>query len=135
MMDSSDQSQITDSYQRPSAPTEGLEKFTNREWRMDHLYRIVNETGKTVTFKRNEAQRVLWENLHYWNLILKARQRGISTFVAIIMLDACLFNSNTNCGLIDATLTDATKKLDKIRFAYNNLPDELKRIRPLLSDN
>jgi hypothetical protein len=102
---------------------------------MDNLYQIVNPTGKTVTFKRNEAQRVLWHSLHYWNLILKARQRGISTFVALIMLDACLFNANTNCGLIDATLTDATKKLDKIRFAYKNLPAELRRIRPLLSDN
>lgn len=115
-------------------PTD-LQCFTSREWRLDNLYQIVNEMGETVTFRRNDAQRALWGQVHYWNLILKARQRGISTFVAIIMLDACLFNSNTFCGLIDATLTDATKKLDKIRFAYQHLPPELRRIRPLLSDN
>ena len=109
--------------------------FRDREWRLDHIYKIVNESGETVTFRRNDAQCALWSQIHYWNLILKARQRGISTFVAIIMLDAALFNSNTHCGLIDATLTDATKKLDKIRFAYQNLPAELRRIRPLLSDN
>jgi hypothetical protein len=120
----------------PSTPSrEQLTCFRDREWRLDHLYKIVNESGQTVTFKRNDAQRALWSQIHYWNLILKARQRGISTFVAIIMLDACLFNSNTHCGLIDATLTDATKKLDKIRFAFQNLPAELRRIRPLLSDN
>src|SRR5262245_53842445 len=131
MMDNSDPFPTTDHI----SSTKELERFANREWRMDNLYRIVNETGQTVTFKRNEAQRALWGQLHYWNLILKARQRGISTFVAIIMLDACLFNSNTNCGLIDATLVDATKKLDKIRFAYQSLPAELRRIRPLSSDN
>lgn len=114
---------------------EALSCFQDREWRLDNLYKIVDPTGLTVTFQRNDAQRALWSQIHYWNLILKARQRGISTFVAIVMLDACLFNSNTSCGLIDATLTDATKKLDKIRFAYQNLPPELRRIRPLLSDN
>src|SRR5262245_63218024 len=51
------------------------------------------------------------------------------------MLDACLFNSNTFCGLIDATLPDATKKLDKVRFAYNALPAEIRQLRRLVSDN
>src|SRR5262245_25444415 len=118
-----------------SLTVEEMELLTDREWRLDHLYRIVNEAGETVRFQRNEAQRALWDQVHYWNLILKARQRGISTFVAIIMLDACLFNSNTMCGLIDATLTDATKKLDKIRFAYKQLPRALRDIYPLTSDN
>jgi len=109
--------------------------LTDREWRLDNLYKIVNERGEKITFVRNEAQRTLWGEVHYWNLILKARQRGISTFVSLLMLDACLFNANTHCGLIDATLPDATKKLDKCRFAFENLPIELKRLRALVSDN
>jgi hypothetical protein len=115
--------------------TQNVEHFADREWRLDNLYSIVDERGQEIIFTRNQAQRVLWEQVHHWNLILKARQRGISTFVAILMLDACLFNSNTFCGLIDATLPDATKKLDKVRFAYNHLPAELKQLRRLLSDN
>jgi len=109
--------------------------FADREWRLDNLYSIVDERGQEVIFTRNQAQRALWSQVHYWNLVLKARQRGISTFIAILMLDACLFNSNTHCGLIDATLTDATKKLDKVRFAYEKLPREIKSIRRLVSDN
>jgi len=109
--------------------------FTDREWRLDNLYSVVDEGGHKVIFTRNQAQRVLWDQVHHWNIILKARQRGISTFVAILMLDACLFNSNTFCGLIDATLPDATKKLDKVRFAYNALPAEIRQLRRLVSDN
>lgn len=107
----------------------------DREWRLDHLYTILDEHGEAVTFSRNEAQRALWERLWYFNIILKARQRGISTFVALLMLDECLWNSNTHCGIIDATLGDATKKLDKIRFAYEQLAPEFKQLAPLKSDN
>jgi hypothetical protein len=115
--------------------SDAVSSFTDREWRLDNLYSIVDEKGQQVIFTRNQAQRALWSQVHYWNLVLKARQRGISTFIAILMLDACLFNSNTHCGLIDATLTDATKKLDKVRFAYERLPREIRQIRRLLSDN
>lgn len=48
------------------------------------------------------------------------------------MLDACLFNANTHCGLIDVTLADATKKLDKARFAYEKLPPNIKAFVPYL---
>src|SRR5262245_42875945 len=110
-------------------------RFSDREWRLDNLYRVVDATAREVTFRRNEAQRALWAQRWYWNLILKARQRGISTFICILMLDACLFNRNVHCGIIDATMPDATLKLDKIRFAYTKLPDELKTAVKLTGDN
>jgi hypothetical protein len=31
-----------------------------REWRLDNLYRIVNETGQNVPFARNDVQRAMW---------------------------------------------------------------------------
>src|SRR5262249_20808872 len=60
---------------------------------------------------------------------------GISTFICLLMLDSCLFTANTHCGLIDATLADATKKLDKVRFAYEHLPSEIKGFVPIRADN
>jgi hypothetical protein len=45
-----------------------------------------------------------------------------------------LFTPNTHCGLIDATLIDATKKLDKARFAYEQLPPDIKAAAPLKAD-
>ena len=38
------------------------------------------------------------------------------------VLDDCLFRSNTRAAIIDATLTDAKRKLAKIKFAYDPLP-------------
>ena len=107
----------------------------SREWRLDSLYSIVNEQGISVRFVRNDVQRALWDQLWFWNCILKGRQHGISSFILLLMLDACLFNANTHCGLIDATLADATKKLDKARFAYENLPPDIKAFAPMRADN
>src|SRR5262245_3549164 len=98
----------------------------SREWRLGSLYRIVDERGISVPFRPNDVQRALWDELWFWNLILKGRQHGISTFICLLMLDSCLFTPNTHCGLIDATLADATKKLDNIRFANGHLPSEIK---------
>jgi hypothetical protein len=97
-------------------------RLSDREYRLDNLYSIVDEAGVKVPFVRNEVQKAYWSALWYCNLILKARQLGFSTFICILLLDMCLFNKNTTTGIIDYTLDDAKKKLDKIKFAYNNLP-------------
>ena len=102
----------------------------SREWPLDNLYSIVSEQGISMPFARNDVQRALWDQLWFWNIILKGRQHGISSFILLLMLDACLFNANTHCGLIDATLADATKKLDKARFAYEKPTAEHQGLRP-----
>lgn len=109
--------------------------LTDQEWRLDNLYYIQDVTGQVTKFVRNINQRQFWADIWYLNVVLKARQLGFSTFIAMLMLDTCLFNSNTSCGIIDVTVDDAKKKLDKIRFAYERLPAALKRARPLKADN
>src|SRR5690554_5509356 len=103
---------------RAAVSRKALERFVDREWRLDNLYFIQDEAGRKIRFQRNEAQRAFWGELWYLNVVLKARQLGFSTFIAIMILDACLFNSNTSAGIVDATIDDAKLKLDKIRFAY-----------------
>lgn len=93
-------------------------KLKNSEWRLDHLYWIINKDGLLVPFIMNRFQRYLLSNIWFLNIILKARQLGFSTFIAIYILDQCIFNSNLNCGIIDITRDDATKKLDKIKLAW-----------------
>ena len=118
----------------PAALSMIRERLGDIEWRLDHLYFIKDKYGKVVRFVRNESQMTLWENRHYLNIILKDRQRGFSTLIAILILDTCLFNSNQECGIIDITLPDGKKKLAKIRFAYENLPAWLKEEVPLTTD-
>lgn len=112
-----------------------LELLSDRWWRISNLYWVQDETGQAVKFVPNDAQRQLWDDLHYNNVILKARQLGFSTFVAIFILDTCLFRENTAAGIVDITLDDARKKLDKIKFAYDRLPDEIRKARPIKRDN
>ncbi len=114
---------------------DALAKFSDRYWRLNNLYRVQDETGADVPFVMNEAQNELWDDLHHCNIIPKARQLGFSTFICIFILDACLFIPNTSAGTIDITLDDAKKKLEKIRFAYDRVPQEIRSAVPLVTEN
>lgn len=111
-------------------------KLSDRWWRLNNLYYIKDKEGKKVLFRLNWAQSDFYENLHYFNVILKARQLGFTTFCMIYFLDACLFNSDHTAGVIAHTQNDAIDLFDnKIKYAYDNLPEWLKEARPTISDN
>ncbi len=90
-------------------------------WRLSHLYWIEDKQGKLQRFRPNAAQLRLHGGMGRRNAILKARQLGISTYVALLMLDYCLFTPNFHAGIIDKSLPDGEQKLEKIRFAWEHL--------------
>jgi hypothetical protein len=97
-------------------------------WRISNLYKIIvkgtdEDEGLVLQFKPNRAQRRFIERLHHRNIILKARQLGFTTLIAIVWLDHALFNANSRCGII-AHDREAAKVIfrDKVKFAYDNLP-------------
>lgn len=104
-------------------------------WRFTNLYWITDKEGREVQFQWNDAQRSLYWEMHYRNVILKARQLGFSTFIVVYMLDVCVFSPNTRCGIIDITLDDAKLKLQKIRYAYDRLPQWIRDANPITSCN
>lgn len=104
-------------------------------WRLDHLYYIIDKSGEKRLFKMNWAQRELYKGMWYCNLILKARQLGISTFICLLFLDRCLFNSNLAAGIICHTREEAEHLFKRIKFAYDNLPEELKAHRTAAIDS
>ncbi|WP_145553925.1 terminase [Yersinia bercovieri] len=92
-------------------------------WRLNNLYKIVNEDGELVTFRMRPAQRELFKNMHYRNIILKARQLGFSTAIDIYLLDQALFNKNLSCGIIAQDLPAAGEIFStKISIPFDNLP-------------
>lgn len=114
---------------------EFAENLKSRTWRLNNLYYIVNKDGEKVRFKLNWAQEKLLEELHFKNLILKARQLGMTTFICILFLDTCLFNSNISAGVIAHGREEATAIFrNKIKFAYDNLPPEIRATRPASTD-
>ncbi len=111
-------------------------QFSDWRWRLNNLYYITDKQGQRTLFKMNWAQEALFEDMHYLNVILKARQLGFTTFIQIFMLDACVFNSNIRAGTIAHTLGDAqTIFRDKVKFPYDNLPEEIRSAIPIKHDN
>lgn len=104
-------------------------------WRINNLYTIVDKLGCKTIFKLNWAQRELFYNSWYCNVILKARQLGISTYICLLFLDRCLFNSNLSAGIIAHTREDAEHLFKRIKFAYDNLPLQLKQARVATADS
>lgn len=94
----------------------------NKWYRLNALYKIKNKKGKVVRFRPNLAQRERFINRHYWDLILKARQLGFTTFEMIDALDDCLWTDNFAAGCIAHTLGDAKDIFsNKVKFAYDQL--------------
>lgn len=99
-----------------------LKNLENQLWRLNHLYYIKDPNGKRVQFKMNWAQQELWENLHSCNIILKARQLGITTFFCLLNLDHVLWQNNIQAGIIAQTLEDASNIFsDKLKYAFDHL--------------
>ncbi len=106
----------------------------NRFWRLNHLYWITTEKGDKILFemKNRPVLEELYFALWWLNIIPKSRKHGVTTFIALFMLDACLFNSNIRAGIIAHKL-NAGKHIFRniIRFAFDNLPSDLKASRSL----
>lgn len=112
-----------------------LKTLSDPWWRLNNLYYIKDKKGNKVLFKPNWAQLWLYNNMWFLSIILKARQLGMTTFIQIFMLDRALFNDNTNCGIVAHNKEDAQEFFDdKVKFAYDNLPEDLRAERPATSD-
>lgn len=104
-------------------------------WRINNLYKIKDAKGNAIQFKLNWAQEDFREACWYFNLILKARQLGFSTYIDLHGLDRCVFHKNQSFGIIAQGEKEAQGLLDNCRFAYQNLPPEIKECVLLTKDN
>ena len=112
-----------------------MDRLSSREWRMSNLYRIKDKYGNVVDFEPNWAQQMLLKP-HNLNLILKARQLGITTFFSLLFLDTCLFNDNINAAIIaDSKNVSREIFIDKVKFAYDALPEWVRGLTKAYRDN
>ena len=107
---------------------EYADKLRDRDWRLNNLYTIQDKYGNDVIFKCNRAQRKLLKNMHYLNIILKARQMGFSTFILVLMLDCMIWNTNFASGIVADTLSNAKKFLKRIRYSYDRMPEDIREL-------
>lgn len=124
----------------PTDPDQLARCLADPEWRLFSgvLYQIIvkgedeDDESFVQPFRPNRAQRRFIKRLWHRNLILKARQLGFTTLIAILWLDHALWNSNQRCGMIaqDRETAEAIFR-DKVVFAYDHLPEEIRERFPL----
>ncbi len=109
----------------------------DQDWRLFSwkLYKIVDKNWKLIPFEPNKAQKDFYDNMHNLNIIVKARQKGFSTFIQIYLLDQVLFKKNWSVWIIAQDHESAINIFkNKIKVAFDNLPSRLKSYYIVRSD-
>ena len=102
-------------------------EFGSQEWRLNNLYHIIDEQGQSVLFKMRPAQKEFFDDMWYYNIVLKARQLGFTTLIDLIGLDMVLFKKNFTAVIIAEDTKKAADIFErKITYPYDHLPQELK---------
>ncbi len=109
------------------------EQLQDQEWRLENLYYIKDKQGMIVKFKLKDFQRRLLKTYAPRNIILKARQMGFSTFIALFFLDSCLFRENISAAIVADKEKNGKNIFKKIEFAWSNFDSELKKSLELIS--
>lgn len=80
------------------------------------LFLIVDKQAKTVPFKLNEPQWTILSKLKDWDIILKARQEGISSLILAMFAVDFLTIENIRCVVIAHEVGATQKLLERVRF-------------------
>lgn len=99
----------------------------DQKWRLNNLYRIIDKKSNSIPFRMTPVQEDVYDSMHNRNLILKARQLGMSTFAVVYLLDCVLFTENLSAGIVSYSLEHAQHIFKKIiGHSLDTLPKELK---------
>jgi len=97
-------------------------------WRLNHWYTIIDKDGIKIPFKMNLAQHKAFAKQlrHPRSIILKSRQRGISTFFLIDYFDDAITIPNITVGMQSYGLEESTALLEKLTVAWESLNSYVK---------
>ena len=104
-------------------------RLDDPHWRINNLYKIVDKSGKLITFKENYHQALVNADQSQHKAILKARQLGISTARIIRLFDKTIWTPNQT-SMIMAHEDDSIIKLFRIAYRAYKFMD--KGFRPVL---
>jgi len=93
---------------------------------IETMFQIVDKNGVRCPFRLNEVQARLDASWHRRNIIPKARQTGVSSYVIARYLAKCLAEENRTCVIVSHE-GDATRRLlQRAKFIVKNLKGGLK---------
>lgn len=88
---------------------------------IEHLLMIADKEGEDVPFVLNSAQRKLDESLSGRDLVPKARQEGISSYVLARLLVRCLRRRNTRAVVISHDQESTQRMLKKVTYYIEHI--------------
>ncbi len=97
-----------------------------------NLLKITDKTGKIVPFKLNKMQRDFIKNMDSYNIILKARQGGMSVCICALAIYYAITEPNCVCLLLSHNDESTRAIFNKLKAIYNSIPSVL---RPKLIKN
>ena len=101
-------------------------RIEDKEYRLDTFYQIIDKDKNSVRFIMNDVQRSVHRNRHKRNLVIKARQLGMSTFWILDLMDDAIWHDNTSCGIVSYSKEHSSHIFKKIiGYALKNLPSWL----------
>lgn len=106
-----------------------MRELADKDWRIRHLYHIVDKANQRVLFSPNFAQDMIRNSPKNRRIVLKCRQIGVSTGELLNALDTTIFTENFNTVIL-AHEDKVIQKLFRIpRRAYDFMDP---RIQPVL---
>ena len=91
-----------------------------------NFIKIVDNSGKVIPFKFNKQQLELFENMDKYNIILKSRQLGFTTFSIAYCLYVACNQPNTTSLILSYNNESVQETFERLKFMYHNMPDEYK---------
>lgn len=91
---------------------------------IEKYFRIVNKVGDTVDFVLNDIQRRLINELTGRDIILKARQEGVSSLILAIFTCDFLWTENSRSVCISHEAAMTQKLFDRVKFFLKSFEDK-----------
>ena len=116
-------------FRDPKSDLEFAERFlTNKLWRLNNLYTIIDKFGNIIPFIMNMSQHKVYKasTIHPRLLILKSRQQGISTFWLLSFFDDSIFEEYLNIGLMSQGRAESGTLLTRTKLAWDKLNGSIK---------
>jgi len=96
---------------------------------IEELFQIVDKELNAVPFKLNVAQRILDDGLTGRDIVPKARQEGVSSYVLARFAAVCLTQPNARCVVISHDIPSTQRMLKKVHFILENIRGPKPRIK------
>jgi len=103
-------------------------QLLSKDWRINHLYKIVDKNSRLVTFREFPFQERIRKQKAKITQVLKYRQGGVTTGCSIDILDDTIFYPNTTSMILAHKRQDLPKIFDRVRLAVKTMDSVLRPV-------